>query len=392
MNAALDAEIGQHRFQHPGVFLQRVIAKGMHLAGGRRIGQQTQCRKLIIAAGQIQRGLAPGAAGRRLYCLALDAAFAALGPAFAKTGGGDGFGPEGTGRVIVIIFVVVFVFVLIVRVVIVFVIFRDIIFGARAAAQQPGHIGVKAKAHAGHGPHAPRDGGKAQARGQKGQRQARQQKPQRQRPACPSGLPHPRGMGGKTHGGQTDHSARTGRQACGGGKQAKTGGDHESAKWPGQQSPDGIFQMAAHQRAGAPHEQRRQKGQRGDAEILQQNVGRHRAQRPHKIAGGGQRGIVQAGIIGGMGGQRHQRGQRRQHQQQPGAAQRGHARQPGQRAARIGQRILHGPATGARLIDTAGHSASRHVRSLAARYQRISASLSSAVTMVDKSLTSATRT
>ena len=80
-DAALDAEIGQHRFQHAGIFFQRLVGQGVVVLDRRGLGQKVQRRQLIFAIGQIERRLlAPlGRHGARAGLLALDAAFAPLG-------------------------------------------------------------------------------------------------------------------------------------------------------------------------------------------------------------------------------------------------------------------------------------------------------------------------
>src|SRR5690606_10086159 len=120
----LDAEVGQHRFQHAGIFLQRLVGQGMGVLHRHRLGQQVQRRQLVLAIGQVQRGLALGAlAGRRRAGIALDAVLLALG----QTGGGDRFGPRGAGAVVVILgirqvigaLVIVFVFAVLILMVVI---------------------------------------------------------------------------------------------------------------------------------------------------------------------------------------------------------------------------------------------------------------------------------
>src|SRR6185312_11770271 len=79
-DAALDAEIGQHRFQHAGILFQRLVREAVIVGHLRRFGEKAQRRKLVFAGCEIERRLLGGLAGlgRALGFVALDPAFAPL--------------------------------------------------------------------------------------------------------------------------------------------------------------------------------------------------------------------------------------------------------------------------------------------------------------------------
>ena len=160
---------------------------------------------------------------------------------------------------------------------------------------------------------------------------------------------------GETRGGDPDQAAGAGRKAGGPGKEAQTRRNRQRAQRPGQQPPHRIFDRTAAQAPRAPDEQRRQESQRRQTEKLQQQVGADGAQRPQPVGGVAQIGVVQAGVIGGIAGQRRQRRGGGHQQQQARAAQGQHAQQPVHGVPGVGQGIAHGAAPRPGVIDTADH-------------------------------------
>ena len=340
-DAALDAEIGQHRFQHAGILFQRLVGEAARVLYRHRLGQQVQGRKLVFAAAQVQRRLLAlfggGGLARRL---ALDAAFAALGQAAGR---------HRLAVAIVDIFLriilaeVIAVIVLVIRVRLV-----ALIVFVRTAAEirnpqhsaQPDHSG-------GNIGESPRQRPCLQPGGKERKRQPHRQQHQRHHEGQPGGAPDQSRMGGKAARGDADQPARARRQRFRRRQHAQARRHGHGAQRPGHRPPHGVFQRAPHHRPRAPRQQRRQRAQRGEAEALQQQVGGHRAERAHPVGGLAAVGVVDAGIAGVIAEQRQQRRRRRQQQRQSGAAQDENPHQPRQRPPRFGHGVVHGATTGA---------------------------------------------
>ena len=356
-DAALDAEIGQHRFQHAGIFFQRFIRKRVGILDRHRLGQQAQRRKFIVAGRQIQRRLLVGALGG--FFGTAHVALDAIALALRQARRGDGLGPYCAGALFIVAHMIgAFVIIFILMVGIVFIVVMMI---GRSESRLPDQIPQPDRA-AGNALHARHDGHQAQARGEEGQRQARQQEAQWQRPAQHRHLPHLRGMHRKAMRGDADHAACARRKSGGLRKQAKACRHGDGAQRPGHQPPHGILDRLAAQGAPAPHELRRQEGQCRNAEDLQHQIGGHRAQRAQPVADIVHIGVVQAGVTGRIAGQRDQGGEGRQHQREACAPERHHAGQAVHGALGVGQGIAHGAALGARVIDSADHLGLRHAK------------------------------
>ena len=106
-------------------------------------------------------------------------------------------------------------------------------------------------------------------------------------------------MGGKAGGGDADHAAGAGRQAGRRGEkaQARRHGQRCPAARPRSRHMAYLQGLAAHS-ARAPDQQRRQESQRREAECLQQQIGRHRAQRAQQLETSRHIGVVEAGVVG----------------------------------------------------------------------------------------------
>ena len=178
-DAALDAEIGEHGFEHARVLFQRLVgerrALSLHM---HRLGQQAERRQLIFARGEIERGLL--ARAWSCVCAVLRASsrlmrrLAALGKPRRR----DRLGRD-VERVAVIVVVESSLSGSIVLVVVVVVGSRRASFGSFDLAAQPiDRRGTIADARAA-------IAREAQARREEGERQARDQKQQRQRGADP---------------------------------------------------------------------------------------------------------------------------------------------------------------------------------------------------------------
>jgi hypothetical protein len=102
-----------------------------------------------------------------------------------------------------------------------------------------------------------------------------------------------------------------------------------------------MAKRAPGERAHAPHGGRGQRRQRGDAEGLQQKVGRDGAERAQKIGRrvGGR--VVEAGVGRTVGRKRQKGRSRAQEQEQARAAQGQHAQEPGHGQPCLGQRVGH---------------------------------------------------
>ena len=343
LDAAAHAEIRQHRFEHARIFFQRFVGDVRIVRHAHRLGEQAQRGQLIFAVREIERRLFGGLERNRLLqFLALHAHRRfAIGDAGIDAGcRRDRLGPD--LQLIAVVFVLVFVIIVIVVVIAVVM-----IVGLRAAVAQflhRAHRGaMRPQEEGGNVGDAAHETEEVDARRQEGERQSRQQQQQRQRRGQPMRAVEMRRVVGKPGDGQPDQAARAGRrQGCGTVHKAQPAGDKERAQKPCERAPQRVGQMFARHRAHAPEGGRGEEGERGDAEGLQQKIGRRRAEAAQKIGRRRAGRVVDAAVGGIVGRQRDQRRDGSQEQKQPRAAQRHHRK----RAAQFHPRIRHGVREG----------------------------------------------
>ena len=151
--------------------------------------------------------------------------------------------------------------------------------------------------------------------GQDAQRQAEDQTQSlgsRGHPGLVAGKSRP---GHQRGGGDTDHTARTGRQKIEARQGSQAYGQQKRGERPGEGACHGMVERLAQQCAQAPGEGRKQKGQSRKAEGLQQKIGGGGAKGAEPVGNLTPRGVVEAGVGGRIADQRQ--GKRRhadQHQ------------------------------------------------------------------------------